>query len=142
MGVVLHVVEIAPSMKYRYVVVATPAGPCVARLRRKEGKEYLDFGINRPEGVPEEQAPPEGAPLETLDVTALRDRTIRMKSGKAGRVVKMYETPGPSNDNSIEIEALEGGSTESRNVRGACFADPAPAPAGSSAPASSGAPGQ
>jgi hypothetical protein len=135
MGVALHFVELAPNMKYRYVTVTTPAGECVARLRRRGGKEFLDFSINHPEGVPEEQAPPEGARLETFDVTALRDRTIRMRSGKAGRIVKMYETAGPSNDNSMEIEPVEGGSTESRYVRGACFAEPSPPAAGSGAPA-------
>lgn len=117
-------IELPANTKYRYVAVSTPAGQCIARLRKKRtGEQYLDFGSTPPEGVPEQEAPKEGAELETFDAMAMMGRVVRMESGKKGRVVKIYETPGFSEDNDIDIEPLEGGKTEWRSMCGACFAE-------------------
>jgi hypothetical protein len=125
---VLHFIKLEPSMKFRYVTVSTPAGQCIARLRRQEHKPTFDFGIQRPEGVPEKQPVPDGASLDPLDIKALYGRTVRMTSGKPGRIVRGYRTPGISPDNDIEIEPLEGGDSESRIAMGVCLAEPAAAP--------------
>jgi hypothetical protein len=124
----LTFIKLEPSMKFRYATVSTPAGQCVARLRLLDGKPTFELGVWRPAGVDERQPVPDGASPDSFDISALHGRTVRMKSGKPGRVVRSYQTPGLSADNNIVIQPLEGGEPESRIAMGVCLAEPATSP--------------
>lgn len=121
-GIPLSFIEVEPSAVIRYAHAPVGAATCFARVRKERTGMELDFGRNRPEGMPERRLPIEGVPLATFGFEEALGKKVRMKDGETGTVTRAFQSFALPNDNQVEIVAADG-RVEAHEVRGLCLAE-------------------